>query len=131
MTNRPNATSKVFLILTSLPPAALLKRETFLTELGQQLPQSVDVICILPEAATGKVAQRRQLDFGRWVAGCLHGALYIVERQLYYDLNPEISELELNRQLQEELGQIVGNSLWFHLEDARRLVEGRNFDQVV
>ena len=66
----------------------------------------LELLCVLPEASVGVEVQRQQLDFARGLAETLQGSLHIVERQLYYDLEPA----EVDCQVAEAVRAFLGGS---------------------
>ena len=65
---------------------------------------------MLPEASVGMDVQRQQLDFARGLAETLQGSLHIVERQLYYDLEPDLEPAEVDCQVAEAVRAFLGGS---------------------
>lgn len=70
----------------------------------------LELLCVLSEASVGVDAQRQQLDFARRLAETLQGSLRIVERQLYYDLDPDMEPAEVNCQVAEAVRAFLGGS---------------------
>ena len=70
----------------------------------------LELLCVLPEASVGVEVQRQQLDFARGLAATLQGSLHIVERQLYYDLEPDLEPAEVDCQVAEAVRTFLGGS---------------------
>lgn len=70
----------------------------------------LELLCVLPEASVGMDVQRQQLDFARGLAETLQGSLHIVERQLYYDLEPDLEPAEVGCQVAEAVRAFLGGS---------------------
>lgn len=70
----------------------------------------LELLCVLPEASVGVEVQRQQLDFARGLAETLQGSLHIVERQLYYDLEPDLEPAEVDCQVAEAVRAFLGGS---------------------
>lgn len=70
----------------------------------------LELLCVLPEASVGVEVQRQQLDFARGLAETLQGSLHIVERQLYYDLEPDLEPAEVDCQVAEAVRAFLGSS---------------------
>ena len=70
----------------------------------------LELLCVLPEASVGRDVQRQQLDFARGLAETLQGSLHIVERQLYYDLEPDLEPAEVDCQVAEAVRAFLGGS---------------------
>lgn len=70
----------------------------------------LELLCVLPEASVGMDVQRQQLDFARGLAETLQGSLHIVERQLYYDLEPDLEPAEVDCQVAEAVRAFLGGS---------------------
>lgn len=70
----------------------------------------LELLCVLPEASVGMDVQRQQLDFARGLAETLQGSLHIVERQLYYDLEPDLEPAEVDCQVAEAVRVFLGGS---------------------
>lgn len=70
----------------------------------------LELLCVLPEASVGMDVQRQQLDFARGLAETLQGSLHIVERQLYYDLEPDLEPAKVDCQVAEAVRAFLGGS---------------------
>lgn len=70
--------------------------------------EEIEVICILPETKVGKTAQLEVLFFSQKLAETLQSKIKIIEKQFFYDIQPEISENEVEENLKQKLKTEIG-----------------------
>lgn len=74
------------------------------------LIEEIEVICVLPETKVGKSAQLEVLFFSQKLAETLQSKIKIIEKQFFYDIQPEISESEVEENLKQKLKTEIGIS---------------------
>ena len=72
--------------------------------------EEIEVICVLPETKVGKSAQLEVLFFSQKLAETLKSKIKIIEKQFFYDIQPEISESEVEENLKQKLKIEIGLS---------------------
>lgn len=72
--------------------------------------EEIEVICVLPETKVGKSAQLEVLFFSQKLAETLQSKIKIIEKQFFYDIQPEISESEVEENLKQKLKTEIGIS---------------------
>ena len=72
--------------------------------------EEIDVICVLPETKVGKSVQLGVLFFSQKLAEILHSKIKIIEKQFYYDIQPEITKREVEEKLKQKLKKEIGLS---------------------
>ena len=72
--------------------------------------EEIEVICVLPETKIGKTAQLEVLFFSQKLAETLQSKIKIIEKQFFYDIQPEISESEVEEKLKQKLKTEIGIS---------------------
>lgn len=72
--------------------------------------EEIEVICVLPETKVGKSAQLEVLFFSQKLAETLKSKIKIIEKQFFYDIQPEISESEVEEKLKQKLKTEIGLS---------------------
>lgn len=70
--------------------------------------EEIEVICVLPETKVGKSAQLEVLFFSQKLAETLQSKIKIIEKQFFYDIQPEISENEVEENLKQKLKTEIG-----------------------
>ena len=74
------------------------------------LIEEIEVICVLPETKVGKTAQLEVLFFSQKLAETLKSKIKIIEKQFFYDIQPEIEESEVEEKLKQKLKTEIGLS---------------------
>lgn len=74
------------------------------------LIEEIEVICVLPETKVGKSVQLEVLFFSQKLAETLKSKIKIIERQFFYDIQPEIAESEVEEKLKQKLKTEIGIS---------------------
>lgn len=74
------------------------------------LIEEIEVICVLPETKIGKTAQLEVLFFSQKLAEILKSKIKIIEKQFFYDIQPEIAESEVEEKLKQKLKTEIGLS---------------------
>ena len=74
------------------------------------LIEVIEVICVLPETKIGKTAQHEVLFFSQKLAETLKSKIKIIEKQFFYDIQPEIAESEVEEKLKQKLKTEIGIS---------------------
>ena len=74
------------------------------------LIEEIEVICVLPETKIGKTAQLEVLFFSQKLAENLKSKIKIIEKQFFYDIQPEIEESEVEEKLKQKLKTEIGLS---------------------
>ena len=74
------------------------------------LIEEIEVICVLPETKVGKSAQLEVLFFSQKLAETLQSKIKIIEKQFFYDIQPEIAESEVEEKLKQKLKTEIGIS---------------------
>ena len=74
------------------------------------LIEEIEVICVLPETKIGKSAQLEVLFFSQKLAETLKSKIKIIEKQFFYDIQPEIAESEVEEKLKQKLKTEIGVS---------------------
>ena len=74
------------------------------------LIEEIEVICVLPETKVGKSVQLEVLFFSQKLAETLQSKIKIIEKQFFYDIQPEISESEVEEKLKQKLKTEIGIS---------------------
>lgn len=72
--------------------------------------EEIEVICVLPETKVGKSAQLEVLFFSQKLAETLKSKIKIIEKQFFYDIQPEIAESEVEEKLKQKLKTEIGIS---------------------
>ena len=70
----------------------------------------IEVICVLPETKVGKSVQLEVLFFLQKLAETLKSKIKIIEKQFFYDIQPEIAESEVEEKLKQKLKTEIGLS---------------------
>ena len=73
-----------------------------------KLIEEIEIICVLPETKVGKSAQLEVLFFSQKLAETLQSKIKIIEKQFFYDIQPEISENEVEENLKQKLKTEIG-----------------------
>ena len=74
------------------------------------LIEEIEVICVLPETKVGKSVQLEVLFFSQKLAEILKSKIKIIEKQFFYDIQPEIAESEVEEKLKQKLKTEIGIS---------------------
>ena len=74
------------------------------------LIEEIEVICVLPETKVGKSVQLEVLFFSQKLAETLKSKIKIIEKQFFYDIQPEIAESEVEEKLKQKLKTEIGIS---------------------
>lgn len=72
--------------------------------------EEIEVICVLPETKVGKSVQLEVLFFSQKLAETLKSKIKIIEKQFFYDIQPEIAESEVEGKLKQKLKTEIGLS---------------------
>lgn len=72
--------------------------------------EEIEVICVLPETRVGKSSQLEVLFFSQKLAETLQSKIKIIEKQFFYDIQPEIAESEVEEKLKQKLKTEIGLS---------------------
>ena len=72
------------------------------------LIEEIEVNCVLPETKIGKTAQLEVLFFSQKLAETLKSKIKIIEKQFFYDIQPEIAESEVEEKMKEKLKTEIG-----------------------
>lgn len=75
-----------------------------------KLIEEIEVICVLPETKVGKAVQLEVLFFSQKLAETLKSKIKIIEKQFFYDIQPEIAESEVEGKLKQKLKTEIGLS---------------------
>ena len=75
-----------------------------------KLIEEIEIICVLPETKIGKTAQLEVLFFSQKLAETLKSKIKIIEKQFFYDIQPEIAESEVEEKLKQKLKTEIGIS---------------------
>ena len=75
-----------------------------------KLIEEIEVICVLPETKVGKSVQLEVLFFSQKLTETLQSKIKIIEKQFFYDIQPEISESEVEEKLKQKLKTEIGIS---------------------
>ena len=73
-----------------------------------KLIEEIEIICVLPETKVGKSAQLEVLFFSQKLAETLQSKIKIIEKQFFYDIQPEIAESEVEEKMKEKLKTKIG-----------------------
>ena len=73
-----------------------------------KLIEEIEIICVLPETKVGKSAQLEVLFFSQKLAETLKSKIKIIEKQFFYDIQPEIAESEVEENLKQKLKTEIG-----------------------
>lgn len=74
------------------------------------LIEEIEVICVLPETKVGKSVQLEVLFFSQKLAETLKSKIKIIEKQFFYDIQPDIAESEVEEKLKQKLKTEIGIS---------------------
>ena len=74
------------------------------------LIEEIEVICVLPETKVGKTTQLEVLFYSQKLAELLGATIKIIEKQFFYDIQPEIAESEVEEKLKQKLKTEIGIS---------------------
>ena len=74
------------------------------------LIEEIEVICVLPETKVGKSVQLEVLFLSQKLAEILKSKIIIIEKQFFYDIQPEIAESEVEGKLKQKLKTEIGLS---------------------
>jgi len=74
------------------------------------LIEEIEIICVLPETKIGKSVQLEVLFFSQKLAETLKSKIKIIEKQFFYDIQPEIAESEVEEKLKQKLKTEIGIS---------------------
>ena len=74
------------------------------------LIEEIEVICVLPETKIGKSVQLEVLFFSQKLTETLKSKIKIIEKQFFYDIQPEIAESEVEEKLKQKLKTEIGLS---------------------
>ena len=72
--------------------------------------EDIEIIGILPEATQGKYSQMGTLLFVEKLSSVLKVKYKFIEKQFYYDVEPNISDVSLEEKIQKELKEEIGLS---------------------
>ena len=72
--------------------------------------EDIEIIGILPEAKQGKYSQMGTLLFVEKLSSVLKVKYKFIEKQFYYDVEPNISDVSLEEKIQKELKTEIGLS---------------------
>ena len=72
--------------------------------------EEIEIIGILPEAKQGKNSQMGTLLFVQKLSSVLKVKYKFIEKQFYYDIEPNISDVSLEEKIQKELKEEIGLS---------------------
>ena len=72
--------------------------------------EEIEVICVLPETRVGKSSQLEVLFFSQKLAETLQSKIKIIEKQFFYDIQPEIAESEVEEKMKQKLKTEIGLS---------------------
>ena len=72
--------------------------------------EDIEIIGILPEATQGKYSQMGTLLFVEKLSSVLKVKYKFIEKQFYYDVEPNISDVSLEEKIQKELKTEIGLS---------------------
>ena len=75
-----------------------------------KLIEEIEIICVLPETKVGKSVQLEVLFFSQKLAETLKSKIKIIEKQFFYDIQPEIAESEVEEKLKQKLKTEIGLS---------------------
>ena len=73
-----------------------------------KLIEEIEIICVLPETKVGKSVQLEVLFFSQKLAEILKSKIKIIEKQFFYDIQPEIAESEVEEKMKEKLKTEIG-----------------------
>lgn len=73
-----------------------------------KLIEEIEIICVLPETKVGKSVQLEVLFFSQKLAETLKSKIKIIEKQFFYDIQPEIAESEVEEKMKEKLKTEIG-----------------------
>ena len=72
--------------------------------------EDIEIIGILPEAKQGKYSQMGTLLFVEKLSSVLKVKYKFIEKQFYYDVEPNINDVSLEEKIQKELKEEIGLS---------------------
>ena len=73
-----------------------------------KIMEEIEIICVLPETKVGKSVQLEVLFFSQKLAETLQSKIKIIEKQFFYDIQPEIAESEVEEKMKEKLKTEIG-----------------------
>ncbi len=82
---------------------------------------NLQILCILPEASCGKNKQKQLLTFADKLSKELSCKVHFLEKQFYYDDNPEITANEVNQNLNKDITNYIGNDCFFAISDEGKI----------
>ena len=121
---------KVHLILTGINDDAFDNLEKTLFSVKNQINAifqfsnrnfNPQILCILPEASHGKNKQKQLLNFANRLSKELSCKFHLVEKQFYYDDNPEISADEVKLNINEYVTNFIGNDCFLAISDSGKV----------
>ena len=79
------------------------------------------ILCILPEASYGKEKQKQLLTFADRLSKNLSCKVHFIEKQFYYDDNPEITADEVIQNVCTDITNHIGDDCFFAISDVGKL----------
>lgn len=121
---------KVHLVLTAINDDAYNNLDKTLFSVKNQINTifqfsnqnfNLQILCILPEASYGKEKQKQLLTFADRLSKNLSCKVHFLEKQFYYDDNPEITANEVNQNLNKDITNYIGNDCFFAISDEGKI----------
>lgn len=82
---------------------------------------NLQILCILPEASYGKEKQKQLLTFADRLSKELSCKVHFLEKQFYYDDNPEITADEVIQNVCTDITNHIGDDCFFAISDGGKL----------
>ena len=121
---------KVHLVLTAINDDAYNNLDKTLFSVKNQINTifqfsnqnfNPQILCILPEASYGKEKQKQLLTFADRLSKELSCKVHFLEKQFYYDDNPEITADEVIQNVCTDITNHIGDDCFFAISDGGKL----------
>lgn len=117
---------KVHLVLTAINDDAYNNLDKTLFSVKNQINTifqfsnqnfNPQILCILPEASYGKEKQKQLLTFADRLSKNLSCKVHFIEKQFFYDENPQISANIVKEKVHTQIKELIGNSEFLFISE--------------
>ncbi len=78
---------------------------------------NIEVLCVLPSASDGKDYQKNLAFFAQQLSEKLSCKVHFIEKQFFYDENPQISASEVKEKVNTQIKERIGNSEFLSISE--------------
>ncbi|MEE1290354.1 MAG: hypothetical protein UHW86_04895 [Spirochaetota bacterium] len=117
---------KLYLVISQIDRDIFRDTNTIYDSIKKQLEKiaiesktnfNIEILCVLPPASSGKDYQKKMAFFVQQLSENLSCKVHFIEKQFFYDENPQISANIVKEKVHTQIKELIGNSEFLFISE--------------